>query len=284
VQYLADILRQVQCDGVAIHTYTHGVDPSLITSEARMNPPFEHRRYEFRAYQDFCSAIPPGLPIYITETDENDPWLDQNTGWVQSAYAEIDRWNQGGQSLIHCLALYRWPKIDQWYIEGKNGVIDDFRQAIAQGYQVRGRVLLGSPVPYGTPITMHFGANPEYYSTIPGYIVPLKGHNGVDFGCPMNTPITATDSGVVVRAGYDEWGFGLMIMLRHAWGQSLYAHLNNVCVGVGQEVVMGQQIAYSGKSGNATGPHLHFGIKPNGFNPADGWGGYVDPLGWILHK
>lgn len=142
VRYLQDVLELLgpdQCDGISLHTYTHGVALSGITSEARMNAPFTDRRYQFRTYQDFMQGIPismRNLPVYITETDQNDPWVDANTGWVQAAYREIDEWNlRPGTQKIRSLALYRWPKYDRWYIDGKNGVINDFRAAMANDYR-----------------------------------------------------------------------------------------------------------------------------------------------------
>ena len=142
IVYFQDILRQLGpsgCDGIALHTYTHGADPALIRSEARMNPPFNNRRFHFRAYQDFMGAIPGNmrnLPVYITETNEDVAWRNENIGWVQQAYGEIDFWNrQPGNQAIRALCLYRWPQIDKWYIEGKQGVIEDFRQALRFDYQ-----------------------------------------------------------------------------------------------------------------------------------------------------
>jgi len=142
VKYFRDILLLLGpdgCDGITLHTYTHGHDPNLITSDARMNPPFENRHYHFRAYQDFATAIPNTmrhLPIYITETDPDEAWRDENNGWVQRAYGEINHWNrQQGAQQIHVLALYRWPNIDKWVIEGKHGVIQDFRDAMREEYR-----------------------------------------------------------------------------------------------------------------------------------------------------
>jgi N-acetyl-anhydromuramyl-L-alanine amidase AmpD len=142
VVYHADVLNALggpaNCDGVSIHTYTHGTNPSLIYTDTLMQPPFQNRQYNFRAYQDFMRAIPAsmrGLPVYITEADENDPWLDQNNAWVQRAYGEINAWNQGaGNQNIRALLLYRWQPYDKWGIQGKNGVITDFRAALAQKY------------------------------------------------------------------------------------------------------------------------------------------------------
>ncbi len=144
VQYYADILKLLGpqgCDGMALHTYTHQADPNLIRSEARMDPPFQNRRFEFRTYQDFMAATPQNmrhLPVYITETDQDVPWLDRNIGWVQQAYGEIDAWNrQPGAQQIRSLVLYRWPRIDKWHIEGKQGVVDDYRAALRFDYKWR---------------------------------------------------------------------------------------------------------------------------------------------------
>ena len=142
VQYLHDVLQLLGpggCDGLALHTYTHGPQPERITSEARMRPPFTDRRFEFRTYRDFLDAVPPpmrDLPVYITETDQIDPWTDVNSGWVQRAYAEIDSWNRmPGTQKVRALVLYRWARYDRWAIEGKQQVIADLRAAIAKDYR-----------------------------------------------------------------------------------------------------------------------------------------------------
>ncbi len=142
VQYFQDILTLLGptgLDGITLHTYTHQADANLITSDAKMNPPFTDRRFEFRAYMDFMNVIPAtmrGLPVYITETNQDVPWLDQNTTWIQRAYGEIDWWNrQPNTQKIRALVLYRWPLIDRWVIEGKGGVVEDFKTALQQEYR-----------------------------------------------------------------------------------------------------------------------------------------------------
>lgn len=168
VHYFRDILTLLgpkNCDGFTLHIYTHGPDPALIADETLLPPPFQSYHREFRAYRDFMAAVPPTmrhLPAYITETDQTIPWLDDNTGWVQRAYAEIDNWNQPGRlegvpesirnaprQQIRALVLYRWPVMDQWHIEGKAGVIADFQRAVAQGYRwqkVEEAELIAKPV------------------------------------------------------------------------------------------------------------------------------------------
>ncbi len=141
-KYFKDILLEIgadHCDGITIHTYTHGQDANLVTAEDKMAEPFQNRYYHFRAYQDFMRAVPTTmrhLPVYLTETDQDNEWLDRNIAWVQRAYGEINWWNrQTGNQQIHCCVLYRWPKIDKWYIEGKQGVIDDFRESMKEAYK-----------------------------------------------------------------------------------------------------------------------------------------------------
>ncbi len=141
VTYLQDLLKTIgpsNCDGIALHAYTHGQDPSLVYTDTWMQPPFAHRHYDFRCYQDFLDAVPRAmraLPVYLTETDQGEPWLDKNTGWVQRVYGEIDWWNrQPCHQTIRAVILYRWSRDDQWVIDGKGGVIEDLRQAMAYQY------------------------------------------------------------------------------------------------------------------------------------------------------
>ena len=141
VQYQADILAELGpsgCDGISIHSYTHGADPSLVHTNTTMNPPFANRQYNFRAYQDFMRAIPAGmrhLPVYLTETDQNDAWQNVNRGWIQRVYGEIDWWNRQPETqVIRAVILYRWPNVDRWGLESKTALHDDFRQALVHKY------------------------------------------------------------------------------------------------------------------------------------------------------
>ncbi len=140
--YFRHMLRYIgadNCDGITLHTYTHGADPNLIHAETRMQPPFQWRHYQFRAYRDFMAVIPwemHHLPVYITEADQNEPWANENNDWVKRAYGEIDYWNKLHPFRpIRALILYRWSRSDPWYIEGKAGVIEDFREAMAFRYR-----------------------------------------------------------------------------------------------------------------------------------------------------
>jgi murein DD-endopeptidase MepM/ murein hydrolase activator NlpD len=139
VQYWIEMLNAIKkTDAITLHTYTHGTDPNLITDMQRMDPPFQAYHYHFSAYIDFMDRMPTRfryLPVYITETDQVIPWADQNSGWVQEAYNEIDYWNHNNAQKIHCLALYRSNKDDMWSFTDKQGVINDFKEAVQAGHR-----------------------------------------------------------------------------------------------------------------------------------------------------
>lgn len=99
-----------------------------------------------------------------------------------------------------------------------------------------------------------------------------SGHLGIDIAAATGAPVYAADSGVVVYAASISGGYGLMVMIDHGNGfHTLYAHLSQIVVRCGQNVGQGQTIAYSGSTGNSTGPHLHFEIRYGGafVNPWD---------------
>jgi len=140
VKYFQDILLQCGasgCDGMTLHTFTHGANPTLILDNSKL-PDFPQHHCHFQAYRDFMHAIPVNmrhLPVYVTETDQGGPWENVNRGWIQAAYAEIDRWNRQNAQKIQAMALYRWPQLDRWHIKGKEGVIEDFRAALRHEYR-----------------------------------------------------------------------------------------------------------------------------------------------------
>jgi murein DD-endopeptidase MepM/ murein hydrolase activator NlpD len=130
-----------------------------------------------------------------------------------------------------------------------------------------------------------------------GVFFPGIVHSGVDLQAKMRTPILAAASGRVTWAGYGASTFthnkddpyGLAVVIRHDFGwqgknlYTLYAHLDQVDVSRGQYIDTGTRIGLSGRTGKATGPHLHFEVLliENGryytFNP-ELW--LVPPQGW----
>jgi murein DD-endopeptidase MepM/ murein hydrolase activator NlpD len=98
-------------------------------------------------------------------------------------------------------------------------------------------------------------------------------HEGIDLAVGNGTPVVAAAAGTVIVAGW-MGGYGNLVVVDHGGGISTaYGHNTSVTVGVGQQVAQGQLIAYSGNTGNSTGPHVHFEVRING--------GAVDPMGYL---
>lgn len=118
-------------------------------------------------------------------------------------------------------------------------------------------------------ITQEFGANPEYYKQF-----GLKGHPGIDYGMPLKTPVIAAEDGVATIHFDSQLGNYVMVMGAH---KTLYCHLTKATISNGQQVKAGQEVGLSGNTGNSTGPHLHFGVKPIPQDNNNGYGGAIDP-------
>jgi len=91
---------------------------------------------------------------------------------------------------------------------------------------------------------------------------PNANHWGIDIAGNEGEGSYATDAGVVVYAGWNNYGYGNMIMVDHGNDfQSLYAHLSGISVGCGQSVGQGDLIGTIGNTGSSSGSHLHFEIR-----------------------
>ncbi len=126
-------------------------------------------------------------------------------------------------------------------------------------------------------ITQFWGENPDMYARW-----NLRGHNGLDLGMPVGTPVRAAAAGWV-REAMSNPALGNYVKVMHPWGHTVYAHLSKINVRHGQNVTAGQVIGLSGNTGNSTGPHLHFGVRINPYDRGDGWLGYSNPLTLLQH-
>ncbi len=151
-------------------------------------------------------------------------------------------------------------------------------------------------------ITQYFGNTP--FATANPQVYGGKGHNGIDLGAPPGTLVKAALSGTVLGTGDTDLtcpnaSYGRWILIRHNNGlTTLYAHLSVITAAAGQSVATGQIIGYSGSTGYATGPHLHFTVYASDvvtistfpstsckgrvytmpISPADG---YLNPLSYL---
>ena len=89
-------------------------------------------------------------------------------------------------------------------------------------------------------------------------------HAGTDVGVPTGTTVRASRAGQVTVAGW-LGGYGNCVMIDHGDGvTTVYGHLSEITVSVGEYVDQGERVALSGNTGRSTGPHLHFEIRVNG--------------------
>ncbi len=101
---------------------------------------------------------------------------------------------------------------------------------------------------------------------------PDVGHRGIDIAGDTGEPVYAVDYGVIVYAGWNEWGYGNMVMVDHGNGwQSLYAHLNSINVFCGGSVLQGSVIGTVGSTGNSSGSHLHFELMHSQYSKVNPW-------------
>jgi murein DD-endopeptidase MepM/ murein hydrolase activator NlpD len=152
------------------------------------------------------------------------------------------------------VALYRYQPKD-----------DDTPEYFDAHGQSAKSMLMKTPVD-GARISSGFGMR---FHPVLGY---TRMHKGIDFAVPTGTPVMAAGAGTIQQAHWEN-GFGNFILLNHGNGYATaYGHLSRFAPGIhpGTHVRQGQVIAYSGATGLATGPHLHYEIRINGVqvNPA----------------
>ncbi len=93
-----------------------------------------------------------------------------------------------------------------------------------------------------------------------------KMHRGTDFAAPTGTPIMASGSGVIKKAGWCGGGGNCVVIRHNSTYQTVYAHMSKFAKGIkkGVRVKQGQTIGYVGSTGKSTGPHLHYEVIING--------------------
>lgn len=179
-----------------------------------------------------------------------------------------------------------------------SSIIEEFERQLRASFDpsllpIKRAGVLGFPVD-NTAITQCYGATPfaaRAYGT--------KFHTGVDFGVPVGTPLFAVLDGKVVASDNNDKGtsrfnkfqYGKYVVIEHDNNLStLYAHLSRYAVQKGDIVKKGDVIGYSGNTGYAYGPHLHFGVywAPSilykSISPASGLvpvGVTIDPMGYL---
>jgi murein DD-endopeptidase MepM/ murein hydrolase activator NlpD len=120
---------------------------------------------------------------------------------------------------------------------------------------------------YGAKITQRFG--PTSFVLEPPHGGYAHFHTGVDLAAVMGTPVVAAAPGIVVAVGHSGVGYGNYVVVAHGGGiMTLYGHLLETDVAVGDKVARGERVGREGSTGWSTGPHLHFEVRV-GNEPVD---------------
>ena len=120
-------------------------------------------------------------------------------------------------------------------------------------------------------ITSYFGyRNETFYADH-----DLRFHRGMDIAANIGSPVLASATGQVIHRGYDDTGYGKMVIIDHGYSvKTVYAHMSEFRVQKGAYVRRGDVIGLVGNTGKSTGPHLHYEIQISGVP--------VDPINYIL--
>ena len=164
---------------------------------------------------------------------------------------DTNKFIQTGKILYAYLKVNN-QKIKLYRFESKN----DFDFYDEKGKSIK-KALMKTPI-NGARLSSPFGNRKH---PILGF---TKHHNGTDFAAPTGTPIMASGSGTVIKAGWCGNG-GNCVRIRHNSSYTTgYGHLSKFATKTGRRVRQGQIIGYVGNTGMSTGPHLHYTVKYNG--------------------
>jgi murein DD-endopeptidase MepM/ murein hydrolase activator NlpD len=229
---------------LAEHTHRAGatIDSSLYLAATQAGIPTDVTVEMIKLFSykvDFQRDLRPGdtFEVYYSYyyTPDGQPAREGNIDYAMM--------RTGG----HQYAVYRYqpdPKQPAEYFD-------------AHGESLKG-MLMKTPVD-GARITSGFGMR---FHPILGY---TRMHKGIDFGVPIGTPVMAAGGGTIEEAHW-KGGYGNFVLINHGNGyETAYGHLSRYAPGIhpGAHVHQGQVVAFSGSTGESTGPHLHYEIRIN---------------------
>ncbi len=178
-------------------------------------------------------------------------------------------------------------------IEGEEGKKEVYKEVLYEGLTKVGESILNENTlvePVATVV--HKGSKNPYYDGVTFLARPVEGgyissyygenrvnsyHKGIDIAENLGEDIVASFEGEVIFAGYNDGGYGNLVIVQHSDDmKTYYAHLSEIFVSQNQEVKKGEIIGAVGSTGYSTGPHLHFELRVNE-TP-------VNPLNYIVKK
>lgn len=195
--------------------------------------------------------------------DQKKTLLTQQGSLTATKSAQTDLLTQTKNQESNYQKLIAQKKAEERDFEGAlSDLQNKLKVAVSMsGVVTAGKGVLQWPLDH-VKITQYFGNTP--FAASGAY--NGKGHNGIDLAASIGTPIHAAGDGVILGTGNTDatkgcYSFGKWVLIKHGNGlDTIYAHLSKISVSQGQSVSAGDLIGYSGETGYATGPHLHFGV------------------------
>ena len=146
-------------------------------------------------------------------------------------------------------------------------------------------IYLSAPLEGACVVVQGWGAHPDEHARYTYNGVRLKGHPGVDLAAEPGATVLAVDDGRVTEISIERGGFGRYLKVEHRWGESFYAQLGEILVEAGQAIARGQPLAQVEERQSAPQvypAHLHLALRIAPYNRFDGWGGFTDPLPYLV--
>lgn len=181
---------------------------------------------------------------------------------------KVDVEGVDGETRIHALVTYK----------GGVAIKSETLDSTVLTEPINARVRVGTRETK-TPLSTGSGGSGIYFWPVGGGRISAglgdgRGHQGIDIAAPYGTPIYASESGTVTRAGNRSDGYGNCVFISHEDGmETVYGHLSSIAISSWDYVVKGQLIGYVGSTGRSTGNHLHFEVRE--------YGGYMDPNDYV---
>tara|TARA_B100002052_G_scaffold279603_1_gene286974 strand:+ start:195 stop:1508 length:1314 start_codon:yes stop_codon:yes gene_type:complete len=159
-------------------------------------------------------------------------------------------------NILYANLILQGKSLELYHFSSDKEKINDHFESNGQSIK---KTLMKTPI-NGARLSSSYGMRKH---PILGY---NKMHQGTDFAAPMGTPIMASGSGKILKAGWCGGG-GNCVKIRHnSTYSTVYAHMSKFARGIkkGVRVSQGQIIGYVGSTGMSTGPHLHYEVIKNG--------------------
>ncbi len=159
-------------------------------------------------------------------------------------------------NILYANLILQGKSLELYYFKSEKDKVNDHFEPNGQSIK---KTLMKTPI-NGARLSSSYGMRKH---PILGY---NKMHQGTDFAAPTGTPIMASGSGVILKAGWCGGG-GNCVKIRHnSTYSTVYAHMSKFARGIkkGVRVTQGQIIGYVGSTGMSTGPHLHYEVIQNG--------------------